>query len=427
MADRPNVLLITTHDTGRHFGCYGVPTLSTPAIDRLADQGVRLSNYFTAVPICAASRVSMLTGHYPQTHGMYDLPLWGDEFHDGIRHLSHHLRDAGYQTALMGQHHETADDKRLAFDRMEAWRKSAIEVAEATRSYLQSVDRDKPFYLQVGFVETHSPFDRGGRIEPDHSRGVFVPPYIKPTGPAYELLAKLQGAIRQADQAVGMIEEVLREAGLAENTLLIFTTDHGVELRRAKWTLYDAGLEIGLVARWPGGGIEGGRVCDALASNVDFTPTVLELLGLPGGEALAGRSMADLWRGRSRQPIHEHIFGYYSKTDSRCIRTLDEKLMIQGVLGAATPPPVDLADPSGNSPAAPVSLFDLTNDPLESRNLVDDPAYAQRRDHLLDQLWRWMEDLDDPLLKGPTTSPRYEQALAPYAEWKRSGAPAAAR
>lgn len=424
MDTRPNLLLITTHDTGRHFGCYGIPTLNTPTIDRLAAEGVRLTNYFAVVPICAASRVTMLTGLYPQTHGQLDLPLWGYEFHDGVRHLSHHLRDAGYQTHLFGHQHETAKVERLGFEQLHAQveqgkpRPTGRDVAAQVAEFLKQGDRSRPFYAQVGFMETHSPFTFGD-APADHSRGVFVPPYIKPTGPAYELMAQFQGAVRQVDLAVEIIERALRESGLADNTLLIFTTDHGLELPRGKWNLYDPGVEIALVARWPAGGIGSGRTCDLLASNLDFTPTVLDLLDIASHDPLQGKSLAAAWRGQSHEPIHDAIFGYYSKSDARSVRTNRHKLILNASIRAFLNVPFDLTDTTRNRGMPPVELYDLAADPLESKNLSNDPAHAELRDSLLARLWQWLEQVDDDLLRGPPRSPWYDRAMASYQQWKQ--------
>jgi N-sulfoglucosamine sulfohydrolase len=426
--DRPNVLLITTHDSGRHFGCYGLPTLHTPAIDRIAAQGVRMSNYFATVPICAASRACMLTGHYPQRNGQLDLPVFGFDLNDSRTHLSHRLRDAGYETHLFNIQHETKDVASLGFDQVhrEPGRQHADKVAGEVAALIQSRrDDSRPFYAQVGFFESHSPFAFGD-IEPDTSRGVYIPPYIKPTGPAYELLAELQGAIRRIDVAVAMIDQALHEANLVQDTLLIFTTDHGVELPRAKWHLYDPGVEIALAARWPGGGIRGGQVCDWLSSNVDFTPTVLDLLDLPATGDLDGRSLAAGWRGRGGGGPHDCIFGFYLKSDNRSIRTNRHKLIRNFSVRGWPSVPNDIADPSRNRPLPMVELYDLHADPLEVQNLADSPEHAAIRSELDAKLWQWLENMDDPILQGPIRMPHYEQSMASYHQWKQSTQPRAA-
>lgn len=418
---KPNILVIITHDTGRHFGCYGVPTVHTPAIDQLAAEGVLCANCFAAVPICCASRASMMTGRYPQSHGLLDLffPPFGYEMHDGERHLSQLLREAGYQTHLFGIQHETGNVGRLGFDHVTAPKlPTADVVARHVAEFLRRAPA-RPFYAQVGFYETHSPFDFGG-AQPDASRGVHVPPHLKPTPPAIELMAGIQGAIRQMDRAVAVIREALDGSGLADDTILVFTVDHGLEVPRAKWTLYDPGIEVALVARWPAGGVAGGRRCDWLLSNVDFAPTMLDLAGLSAPGNMQGRSFAAGLRDAHSLPIREKIFSLYEKTDSRCVRTRHHKLIRNArPFGAGySSLPVDVADPSRNRATAPVELYDLTSDPLEFRNVAEQPEYAAVRRDLSERLWRWLESVDDYILRGPPETPYYRQAFADYRAWK---------
>ena len=287
MPDRPNIILITTHDTGRHFGCYGIETVHTPTLDAIAGDAYLFDNYFTTVPVCSPSRGAMLTGRYPQTNGLVGLTHspWDWYFHEGERHLSHILRDIGYHTGLFGLQHESADTNTLGFQETYAQRKPnggralCLDVAESLATFLKSDAASKsPFYAQVGFFETHRPHDYG-EVTPDDSKGVYVPPYLKEDEISRAELALQQGAIRRVDEAVTIIHNALQESGLEDNTIFIFTVDHGIEFPRAKWFCYDAGIEVALIMRWPGGGIQGGEVCNHLLSNVDLLPTLIELIG----------------------------------------------------------------------------------------------------------------------------------------------------
>jgi len=412
---RPSILLITSHDTGRHLGCYGIREVCSPRIDALAADGVRLTNYYAAVPICCASRASMMTGRYPQSHGLMDLffsPFdWS--LHADERHLSHILRDAGYHTRLFGIQHEVGDLSWLGFDVLPAGpRRPADAVAGEVAAFLRGgAAGDRPFYAQVGFFETHSPFTWGG-AEPDDSRGVFVPPYVAPSEPIRRMARELQGSIRKMDAAIGVIADALNAAGLAENTLLIVTTDHGIEFPRAKWTLYDPGIGIALIARWPGGGVRGGRVCDRLQSNVDFLPTVLELAGLPVPAGVQGRSFAGALAGTRAEPQREEIFALYAKANQgRCVRTADWKLIRNFDIARYYTKPVDITNPADYWVHPTLELYDLRADPLEFNNRADDPACADVRRDLHGRLRRWLEDVGDPILQGPLRTPFYERSL----------------
>lgn len=428
MQTAPNIILVTTHDSGRHFGCYGVREVDTPAVDSLAAQGVKMNRYFATVPICCASRASMLTGRYPQSHGLMDLCFspfdWA--LRDGERHLSHILRDAGYRTCLFGMQHESKDIARLAFDHVDSGNPgkklgSAFEVVDAAARFLRSDDaRAKPFFAQIGFFESHTPFDFGGAT-PDDSRGVFVPPYVFRDEAAIRTCAALQGAIRQADRAFGQLLNHLRDAGLEENTLVVFTSDHGVELPRAKWFCYDPGIAVPLIMRWPAGGLTGGRCVDALLSNVDLVPTLLELIGQPAEPAMQGMSFAPAARGLLYDAPRDAIYAMFHQRGARAVRTDRYKLI--RYFEAATDfsrIPVHLDEVLAKRPIGLIELFDLDQDPNEFQNRAADAALSAVRQDLDAKLWRWMESVDDPLLKGPVRTPSFENASADYQTWRAS-------
>jgi len=182
----PNVLLITSHDTGRHLGCYGVSSVHTPHLDRLAGEGCRFTRYFAAATVCSPSRGAMMTGRYPQRNGMIGLCHlpWGWNLNPGEKHLSHRMHEAGYYTALFGHQHETRDiDAELCFDEHGFHRDPATgehlpcdQVAPAVGDFLAGrAGERQPFYLQVGFFETHQPYDFGGATA-DDEHGVVIPP-----------------------------------------------------------------------------------------------------------------------------------------------------------------------------------------------------------------------------------------------------------
>ncbi len=421
---RPNILIITTHDTGRHFGCYGIEQLNTPNIDTLAAEGVRLSNTFAMAPICCPSRATMMTGRYPQSHGLMDLCFspfdWA--MNPDEQHLSHILRDAGYFTRLFGIQHEVhnKDLSRLGFEVLPppgagaaSWGMTPCDrVAEEVATFLgERREGERPFYAQIGFFETHSPFTWGG-AEPDESRGVFIPPYLVPSEPLRRMVCEFQGNIKKMDAAVGVILASLSRCGLDQNTIVIMTTDHGIEYPRAKWTLYDPGLEIALIARWPGGGVCGGRACDRLQSNLDFLPTILDLAGIAIPERVQGHSYAGALTGTSDPPRREVIFALYAKgCQGRCVRSNDFKLIRNFELEKWYNKPVDLTNPADYWVSPPLELYDLRADPLEFNNLAAAPAHADLRNDLELRLLRWLEEVSDPILRGPLRTPFYERAI----------------
>lgn len=428
-AKRPNILIITTHDTGRHLGCYGVPTIHTPNIDALAGEGVLFTNMFGTSPVCSPSRGSLMTGQYPQRHGMMGLAGGpkSSEMFDYSRHLSHVLRRNGYATQLFGYHHETADTTRLGFDGDNAFevpeahreKRDAIRVARQFERFVDAgLPGDKPFYAQIGFYETHTPFNWGG-VEPDDSKGTWIPPYamdmdarkafrglsgvIKDAENEDSLrkhIAGFQGSARTADEAVGLILAALRRAGVERDTIVLYNTDHGVELPRAKWTLYDPGVSIAFVMRWPSGGVTGGRRCDWLLSNVDFVPTLVKMIGIKVEQALDGMSFAAAALGRSdaTPPARDGVYTEMHYGDVRALRTEHFKLLRCLKFGTRK-------TSAGYEGRYPFELFDLRSDPLELRDVSKEPAYAGTLAELTAMFWAKLEALNDPILRTPLTEP----------------------
>ncbi|CAA9550614.1 MAG: Sulfatase family protein [uncultured Thermomicrobiales bacterium] len=446
---RPNILLITCHDLGRFLGCYGVSTVRTPQLDALAADGVRFARAFCTAPQCSPSRASLFTGRYPHSNGVLGLThaqfAW--DLHPDERHLGQTLRDAGYTTALLGIHHESlraepaAVAARCGMDEVVLGGRAEEVAGRALERLGRFAEAERPFYLQLGFHEPHREPTTGGadreelymgflgdRLAPDDALGVTVPPYLRDEPRAREELAELQGAIHYVDGAIGRVLAGLRDLGLVDNTLVLVTTDHGLALPRAKCSLYDPGLEIALILRLPARGWRGGRAIDALVSNVDLFPTLVELAGLPVPPAVQGRSLLALLDGEDGYEPRDAIFGemtYHDYYDPRRgVRTARHKLIVNFSAAPAFMDPSQSWRPRTATmvppdPALayhpPVELYDLEADPLEWRNLADDEAHAAPRRALLAQLGSWMRETGDPLLAGAVTSPLHRRVVAALA------------
>ena len=429
MSDRPNVLHISTHDSGRFFGCYGIDTVTTPNIDRLAADGVLAEEMHAVCPICSPSRGAAMTGLYPQRNGLIGLTHQGYAFHENTVHLARRMREGGYESVLFSFQHEVVPEnwERLGFESYQCREAEGVpypymfrpapEVAGAFRQWLGDREEKRPFYVQLGFNETHTPFFFGGAY-PDKSKGVTVPPYLERNQASEDYFGHLQGAIGQVDEAVGILLRALEENGLAENTLVVFTTDHGIEARRAKWTLYDPGTQIAFVARWPRGGLNGGRRLQQLQSNLHFTPTLLDLCGLPVPAGLDGVSKAAWLRGEADDSAcAEPFFGFYHNGSTRCIRTDRYKLIRNFDTDIERYAyPCDMSDPRVIGPPHFVELYDLEADPEEIRNLAGNPDYRSPQANLETRLRQWLEAMDDPILRGPEPSPFYSAAMRDFSE-----------
>jgi len=431
MAKRPNIVFITTHDTGRHLGCYGIQTVHTPNLDALAAGGTLLENFFCTSPVCSPSRGAMMTGLYPQHNGLMGLahPPSSWTFRPDVLHLSQILQGRGYHTALFYHQHEVMpwDIDRLGFDewfaRQEGEHRPADTVAAAFADFAAAYASQEPFFAQVGFGETHRRWDVGG-VVPDASKGVTVPPYLVDNDAARQDAAQLQGAVRKVDDAVGIILRALDENGLAENTIVVFTVDHGLEFPRAKWHLYDPGIEVAFLIRWPGGNVQGGRRCTHLLSNVDVTPTLLELIGETPPTPLDGIPFASLLRDPAGPATRDAVFAMYlqggTNPEARCVRTDRYKLIRNFGNVRIWKTPVDISTPAREPDNCPVTqLYDLESDPLEFENLSGRPDVADPERDLNDRLWRWLEEADDPILEGPIRVPIYQASHAAYRQWKR--------
>lgn len=434
---RPNIVVMHCHDLGRLLGCYGNPTVHTPHLDAFAADGIRFDGMFAAAPQCSPSRAALFTGRWPHANGV--LGLTHNEFawdlHPGERHLGGILREAGYRSVLLGVHHEsrTLPDQEIAeqlgFDLVDKSEVLADPVADRGIAHLSELAAgEKPFFLELGFFEPHRIPGRrdphgvqgflGNHVEPDDSRGVAVPPYLLDTEAARTELAELQGAVRHMDAAAGRVLAHLDELGIADNTLVIFTTDHGLALPRAKCSLYDPGLEVAFIARYPRRGWTGGRVHDELLSHTDFVPTLLELLQRPADDDLHGRSFLPLLDGGQPYTPHAEVYGemtYHDYYDPRrCLRTRTHKLIANFSSAHAFMDPsqswhrrciprVQIAGPKSSHAA--LELYDLRADPAELNDLAGDPEQAELLADLSRRLYAWLRRTEDPLLHGAITSP----------------------
>lgn len=422
---KPNILLFTCHDLGRHLGCYGRRTVHTPALDTLAATGVRFDNIFCTAPQCSPSRAALHTGRYPHSTGVLGLAHhpFGWSLTPTNQHLAHILTASGYSTTLVGMQHliERGRAEELGYQTVYPVRPAGEEALTAVECLRGLSLEERPFYLEVGFEEPHRPYDFGGAL-PDESGGVDVPPYLPDVPEARSDLAAFQGAARVMDAAVGSVLDGLEQAGLSGNTWVIFTADHGIAMPRAKGSLYDPGIEIPLLMRWPDGGLAGGRTVGELLSNVDMVPTMLQALKLAMPSNIQGESFWPLLVGSEYSP-REEIFAektfhtYYEPM--RCIRTMTHKYIVNFEVSTAVDVPADVQ----RSPVYPLlieeftrvrdyeELYDLAADPVEEKNLAGAPDLASLQGDLRRRLMNWMHDTADPILNGPVPSPYYFEAM----------------
>ena len=429
---RPNVLYLHSHDTGRYCQPYGY-AIPTPNMQRLAEEGVLFQQAFTAGPTCSPGRASLLTGQLPHSCGMFGLvgPVFerkGFALKEPKHHISHVLRDTGYHTALIGVQHEARSARDLGYTEMprpvdvgEEVRKMGgkyignTKTALTAEKWLKNAPK-QPFFLSVGFEITHRHFVKPG---PDEDPRYCRPPAPIPNTP--ETRADMAGFIACAkylDKLYGIVLDALKSTGLEKNTLVICTTEHGIAFPAMKCNLTDHGIGIALIMRGPAP-FSGGKVVDAIISQIDVFPTICELIDMPKPDWLQGKSFMPVIQGKTDN-INDYIIaevtyhGVYEP--KRAIRTKRYKY-IKRWPGREKPvswncdpsPSKDLWLNNGwDERFVPDEyLFDLLFDPAESNNLVysPDPAAKKALEQMRAMLEKSMKQTNDPLLKGPIPDP----------------------
>ncbi|MBN2449489.1 MAG: sulfatase [Lentisphaeria bacterium] len=419
---RPNVILVVAHDLGTMLGCCGAePLLRTPHLDQLAAEGVRFSRHFSCAPFCSPSRGGLVTGQVPHVNGLMGLVNLGWDLPAGTVSIGHHMRKAGYHTALFGLQHEAMDDRRLGFDELQTSgpRAAGPVLARAVQWLAGAASRRRPFYLQIGFADVHRPYPErpGGEGEWGRVRAL---PYLADSAGLRQDLWDFYGLIEDMDRGIGVLLQALREQGLEGETLMVFTTDHGIAFPRAKGTLHGAGLHTALIMRGPGP-FRGGRECPALLSNVDLLPTLLEAVGSGPVAGLQGHSFLPLLEGR---PYRARAFVFaelntVSWNVARCIRTPTHNYIHTANPGPLWHLPTDIERGKTRRDMGPAPLwqrpetefYDLRNDPLEQHNLAGAPAVAEEEALCRRTLTGYRQDTHDPLLDGPIARPATEARL----------------
>jgi N-sulfoglucosamine sulfohydrolase len=408
---RPNIVYLHSHDTGRYVQPYGY-AVPTPRIQGLAADGVLFRQAFCAASTCSASRACLLTGQYAHTNGMLGLAHRGWSLHDYTHHIVHTLRDAGYWSALIGEQHISKRPDVIGYDRVVKIDTTRVEdVAPVTIDILRDPPHE-PFFLSVGFFETHREF-----FEPLPRDEYYVrpPPNLPDLPETRRDFASFVASARSLDRGVGAVLDALERYGHARRTLVICTTDHGIAFPGAKATMTDRGIGVVLILRGPGG-FAGGKASDALVSHIDIYPTVCDLIEVEQPPWLQGRSLMPIIHGDVPQ-IRDAIFAegtYHAAYEpQRCIRTPRWKYVRR-----FEPRDRPVLPNTDDSPSKDVwlrcgwphdlleseQLYDLVLDPNEAENVIDREA-PEFVDDLRRRLELWMRSTDDPLLDGPVPAP----------------------
>lgn len=428
----PNILYIHSHDTGRYVQPYG-HQVPTPNIQTLAEEGVIFRQAFCASPTCSGSRASLLTGQYCHSNGMFGLAHRGWSLNDYGEHLVHPLRSAGYRSVMIGEQHISKDPAVIGYDEViDVDSNHVTDVAPIANGALRDIA--EPFFLSVGFFETHRAFQAPTSIR--DSLYSQPPPNLPDAQATREDIVAFKASARSLDRGIGSILSELEGLGLADRTLIICTTDHGLAFPRAKATLFDRGTGVMLLMRGPGG-FTGGRVIESMVSQLDLYPTLCELAGVELPTFLQGTSLLPLIRGEVdaiRGEVFTEMTFHAAYEPLRAVRT-DRWKYIKRFHDYDRPVLANCDDSATKDllveggwreqevPAE--QLYDLILDPNENNDLSSDPRHREILAKLRGRVERWMVETDDPLRHGPIEPPAgaavsRQDALSPAEEPRRS-------
>ncbi len=401
----PNILvLLPDQMRGEAMGCTGNPDVKTPELDRLASQGILLTNMFANTPVCCPARATILTGKYPHRHGLIcnDLRLRESEIT-----LAEILRDHGYRTGFIGKWHLDGGkrepgfvppgERRQGFD---FWAANECDHTHFKNRYFRDdptpiemsdyetrvwsdlaieflkQKRGAPFFLEVAMGPPHNPYKAPGKYATMYDpEKIALRPNWQPGADGRKEIAQYYGMISDVDEQCGRILRALDELGLAENTVVLFTSDHGDMLGshglRYKRKPWEESIHIPGILRFPAR-IAAEQKLDLLFSHVDIAPTLLGLCGIEIPSAMQGHNLAPRLLGQSKEEPTSILFQIFNPAALdgiphpwRGIRTKTQMF--------------------ARFENAPWVLYDLPKDPYELHNLADDPISFRERERM-DQL-----------------------------------------
>ncbi len=411
-AERPNILWIVSDDLGIELGCYGEPAVQTPHLDRLAAEGVRFTNAFATSPVCSSARSALITGmyqtsigaHHHRTRKKKPLPK-------GVRPVTEHFRKAGYFVSNGSSASGLNNLGKTDYNFYVANEKAMFDGTDWTQR-----SEGQPFFAQVQIKEPHRVFPIVGDDVID-AKDVRLPPMYPDHPVARADWRNYLAAIQIMDAQVGTVLQRLDDEGLAENTVVLFFGDHGRPHLRGKQWLYDGGIHIPLIMRWPGK-LKAGTVDNRLVSMIDFAPTSLAAAGIPVPENMQGidinadKALAhwEIYAARDRcgdaidrircvrsgrykyirnfMPEVPYMVHSGYKKSAYPVWTLMEVLHARGEL--------QLEHRLWMSPRRwEEELYDLKSDPHELLSVAGDPAYEKVLVELRDKLDGWIRETGD--------------------------------
>lgn len=411
---KPNILYIHSHDTGRYIKPYG-HNIPTPNLQKLAEEGTLFRRAFSAAPTCSPSRASLLTGEYPHNNGQFGLVNRGFEINNTDKHIVNILNKEGYNSALIGMQHIRKDPETIGYDKVV--KVESNNVSDVNPQALEYIDNNvkEPYFLSIGYEETHRPFHENKNE--DEIKYTNPPPILPDTLKTRKDMANYKESARILDQGIKQVINKLKEKDLHDNTIIIFTTDHGIAFPGMKCTLTDNGIGVSLIIKGPKG-FNGGKVIDSMVSHLDIYPTICDLLNIDKPDWLQGKSIIPLIED-SKEKIRDKIYAevnYHTAYEPmRAVRTdrwkyikrfrnrtkpflsnIDDSLS-KGVL---------LKNDWNESYLPQEELYDLMLDPNEMNNLANNPSKKEVLEKMRNELKSWMKKTGDPLKRDEIPKPK---------------------
>lgn len=295
--------MIVTEDHGPHLSCYGDTVIQTPHLDQLAGSGFQFLNAYVTESVCSPSRSSILTGLYPHQNGQLGLTTHGFHMVGEVKNIFSMLQQAGYRTGIIGKLHvdpESGFDSGIGYWPLKSPNYTKRALGRYARYAERFINRsDTPFLLMVNYPDTHWPFQDVVDGKPPHpvtSDGVVSFPYIGfDNDTIRRYTASLYNRMMRLDGCVGDLMDVLKGSGKRKNTLVMCTSDHGDEMARGKFAIYESSTKVPFMVSWPATITPGVR-SEALVSSTDIVPTLLDVAGLSKEKGLPGESLMPLFR-----------------------------------------------------------------------------------------------------------------------------------
>lgn len=478
LAAERNVIFFITDDESPTLGCYGDEVAVTPHIDAIAADGTVFLNAYATTASCSASRSVVMSGLHNHANGQYGHQHSYHKFSSWYNCVSFALprvmANAGYRTGQIGKYHVAPEEVFRFETYMKASTRNPVQMAEACREFV-TAESDKPFFLYFGTSDPHRGGGKDetyeGKLKPDlfgnkpekkahegveevfyDPEDVIVPPFLPDTPESRSELAHYYQSCSRIDQGVGRLVEILKEAGLYDKTLIVFTSDHGMAFPGGKTTVYEGGLRVPFVVRNPYEKNRGVKT-EAMISHIDITPSLLDFAGGLDHEKNRPKAWIDpneFWKdkeyamkenrgprrglsayhGKSWIPIlgkpdathWETIFASHTFHEiqmyypMRVVRDENYKLIWNIAHGLPYPFASDLwaastwqaqwekgpeanfgnktVDSYVNRPA--FELYDMREDPHETTNLADNPEYAEVLKRYQETMKSFQEEMEDP-------------------------------